>query len=286
MKDTSFNFATKSADIALPYSRDKKLHLRDTKPITLAAGLTTTVADISKWLRFHLNRGKTSNDVQLISDENLSHISRRHNIINTPIPFLLQNLEWLDNKTAYGLGLFIGEVNGHKALFHPGYLDGYSSMMVIFPELDLGISVLTNQHLSALPGKLSKLIYERVTNCTVQVPSDAFLAEDEMKVPHTTNNNKSKPTLNFDKLLGTYEDSAFGIINIEKLHASTDYCIDYYGHKWPIKVTSNNTFEFLIETFGMQIPMTATVCSDSGSLALAIPMSLEDRVPPRKFNKV
>src|SRR5690606_39863251 len=46
---------------------------------------------------------------------------------------------------AYGLGFFLQDVNGKLEVSHTGGLEGIVTQIVMIPQLDLGIIVLTNQ---------------------------------------------------------------------------------------------------------------------------------------------
>jgi hypothetical protein len=53
--------------------------------------------------------------------------------------------EYRTHFKAYGLGFFMQDLNGYKEISHTGGLEGMVTQIVMFPEMALGIIVLTNQ---------------------------------------------------------------------------------------------------------------------------------------------
>lgn len=59
---------------------------------------------------------------------------------------------------AYGLGWFLSDVKGYKQVTHTGGLAGIVTQVVMFPELQLGILVFTNQQSGAAFNAISYTI--------------------------------------------------------------------------------------------------------------------------------
>lgn len=284
MNSTSFSNPESFTDVALPYAGAQRLDFRNTKLIKPAGGLYSNIEDMTNWLKFQLGSGQTHNGQQLISKENLAFSQSIQNVIHEPIPFILQGLDWVNNKAGYGLGWFIGETAGYKAIFHPGYVDGFSTVVVLFPDLKLGIVVLMNQHFSPFPAQLSQYIFEQVMNKKLDPTSPPHLEQPIVTEEVTTNILEA----DFETYAGTYEDSAYGMIKVieKKEHNNLQIYLNYYGYNWKLTSHSKETFTFTIETFGMQLPMMANfVFFEKNVRELRIPMSLDPRVPPRVFHK-
>ena len=108
-----------------------------------AAGIYSSVHDMSKWAIMQLNDGKYG-DKQLFS-------VKEHNEMWAPqtiIP-VRGKTTYKMNFRSYGLGWFINDENGYKVVSHTGGLFGMVTQFTLIPELDLGIIVFTNQQSGA-----------------------------------------------------------------------------------------------------------------------------------------
>lgn len=110
-----------------------------------AGGIECSVEDMLKWVAMHLNKGKLNNGQQLVSGQQHKHMWQPHTIMP-----LSSRSKKLDNShfSAYGLGWRLHDVDGYLRVHHSGSLAGMYSAVTMFPELDLGIVVLTNQQSS------------------------------------------------------------------------------------------------------------------------------------------
>ncbi len=105
-----------------------------------AASIVSCVSDLSRWLRFQLDSGRTAEGKRLLPwsvlqrtrDANTLVSSRRHP--RRPMHF-----------QAYGLGLYTADYNGSQLYWHTGGADGFVSGVCFVPEAGLGIAILTNQ---------------------------------------------------------------------------------------------------------------------------------------------
>lgn len=109
-----------------------------------AGGIMAGAEDMAKWLQVLLRRGRLTDDGRLFSERTYRELTT----LVTPIPIrdpdpVLGNLR--PNFSGYALGLGVRDYRGKKVLTHTGGLPGYVSRVLLLPELDLGIAVLTNQ---------------------------------------------------------------------------------------------------------------------------------------------
>ena len=116
-------------------------------PISAAAGgVICSLEDMLTWARTQLNRGTTPSGGELFSVEQSGELWK---------PRTLRNVSERDyeiNRThfkAYGLGWRLADVHGFKEVSHTGTLAGMKSYVVLIPELELGVVLLTNGSSSA-----------------------------------------------------------------------------------------------------------------------------------------
>ena len=105
-----------------------------------AAGIYSSVADLSKWVIVQMNDGKYDDGKQLFS----TSIHREMWAPQTIVP-VGRNTPYNTHFAAYGLGWFLSDVKGYKEVNHTGGIDGMVTKVTMVPELKLAIIVLTNQ---------------------------------------------------------------------------------------------------------------------------------------------
>jgi CubicO group peptidase (beta-lactamase class C family) len=106
-----------------------------------AGGIYSNVNDLAKWAIMQMNDGKYGDDLskRLFS----STIHRQMWTIQTPLP--TGPGAYNTHFGGYGLGWFLNDAKGYLKASHTGGLDGMVTQVTLFPELKLGIIVLTNQ---------------------------------------------------------------------------------------------------------------------------------------------
>ena len=60
--------------------------------------------------------------------------------------------------TGYGLGVQVGDRNGHRAIEHGGEVSGFVSENIVFPDNKVAVTVLTNEDASSAAGALGRKI--------------------------------------------------------------------------------------------------------------------------------
>ncbi|MCW8092951.1 serine hydrolase domain-containing protein [Alteromonas sp. ASW11-130] len=182
-----------------------------------AGGVNCSARDMLKWLALMLNKGKFNQSESLFSKTQYMALTRPHTIM--PVT----NYDKTYNRThfsAYGLGWRLNDVDGYLRVHHSGSLAGMYSATTLFPELNLGIIVLTNQQSSAARRTLMYTIMKPFLGdtttdwLTVLQPTSEKNAR-ELSVP------ASDIWLDADSdiaksLLGEYRDPWFGEIHFEQ----------------------------------------------------------------------
>ena len=107
-----------------------------------AGGLNSNITDLCKWVELWLNKGKYGEGLskQLFSENIYREITSPQTII--PVG---ASGAYNTHFAAYGLGFFMSDEKGYKRITHTGGLAGVVTQITMFPELNLGIIVLTNQ---------------------------------------------------------------------------------------------------------------------------------------------
>lgn len=106
-----------------------------------AGGVYSNVKDMSKWMLALLNKGKYGADLKsnLFSKNSLTEMWRIHTVTEVN-----RSPRYNSHFSGYGLGFDLSDVKGNLEVAHTGGLPGMLSKVIMYPDLNLGIVVLTN----------------------------------------------------------------------------------------------------------------------------------------------
>lgn len=185
-----------------------------------AAGLYSNVDDLAKWLQFNLNKGAV-NGKQIISKKQMQEMitpqTLESNYTSAPYNSLFK---------AYGLGWQLQDFNGKLEVSHTGGLEGIVTQTMFYPQLNLGITVLTNQQAGMAFRAVSNTIkdfylenpstdwvktYEELMARNV-AHADGITTEVWKTVEASLKNKSSKKDAK--SLIGSYQDKWFGEVVI------------------------------------------------------------------------
>jgi CubicO group peptidase (beta-lactamase class C family) len=195
-----------------------------------AGGICSNITDLSKWLIMQMNNGKYGEGLknQMFSEAVHEDMWAPQTIINvrTAPPY---NTHF----SSYGLGWFLSDVKGYKQVTHTGGLAGVVTQVTLFPELKLGIVVLTNQQIGAAFTAITNTIKDAYLGVTgidrVKQMSDRVKKGDAEAKKITTDiwadiekqrkETTTKPDLN--NYIGTYTDQWFGDVVVSTKDGKT-----------------------------------------------------------------
>ena len=189
-----------------------------------AGGVNSSAEDMARWLAVFLARGKLPDGTQVFSENSWRQLTMPVTpIAPSPPPPELAPLR--ANFLGYALGLATVDYRGQKVLLHTGGLPGYVSRVMMFPDLDLGIAVLTNQE----AGEAFDAIAYRIADHFLQAPAHDWLAayqavqrrqagavDEADRKARTARNAASRPSLPLARYAGKYVDEWYGEIAIEE----------------------------------------------------------------------
>jgi CubicO group peptidase (beta-lactamase class C family) len=204
---------------------DKLVQLKayeENRAIGAAGGIYSSVHDLSKWMLMHLNEGKIDDSTAFISQKSHDYIWTAHTNISfdaTPRP------PYKTHYTAYGLGWKLSDVNGYTTVSHTGGMPGMLSQVMMVPELNAGVVVLTN----AAPGGYSFVsITREILDELVGVEGPDWISRMEYYINQSGSHadsvvnavwetcEKAKTKhLNPEDFVGTYNDPWFGDVVVE-----------------------------------------------------------------------
>ncbi|KAK6186859.1 hypothetical protein SNE40_006125 [Patella caerulea] len=101
-----------------------------------AGAIASSAEDMSKWIQFILSKGNLTDGQTLANWTIYKEAFQAHNVY--PSSLEKPTFPIADVNEGYGYGWFHGNHDGYKKLWHSGGLFGYSAMLWIFPDLDIG----------------------------------------------------------------------------------------------------------------------------------------------------
>jgi CubicO group peptidase (beta-lactamase class C family) len=220
----SWNRLKDTSNVIVPHVPiEGKLQVIDryTNPVfDAAAGIYSSVNDLSKWAIMQLNKGKFGENKTLFSQ-------KQHSEMWTPQTILPNRTSPPYNTLfkAYGLGWQLADVKGKLEVSHTGGLEGIVTKVTLIPELNLGIIVLTNQQ----SGAAFNAVTNSIKDSYLGILSDDYVAlyssreaANEQGADKITGevwtavetNLKSKTAVDPKQYVGTYKDPWFGEVKI------------------------------------------------------------------------
>ena len=187
-----------------------------------AAGIYSSVTDLSKWMILQLQNGKygVEKQYQLFSTKQQNEMWQMQTIIpaNTRPPYYT-------HFSGYGLGWFLSDVKGYKQVTHTGGLEGIVTQTTLFPELNLGIVVLTNQQSGAAFTAITNTIKDSYLNIPYANYVEMYSKREKDNIAEAdkttvevwatvAKNQNDKLKIDYKKYTGLYIDNWFGKIEL------------------------------------------------------------------------
>lgn len=189
-----------------------------------AGGINSNAVDIAKWLVVQLDSGRVAVDERLFSRST----TRELWTIVTPIPMGTPPSELSplkNNFRGYALGFRIQDYRGKKLVTHTGGLPGYVSLIMMIPEIKLGVAVFTNQESGEAFNSIGLQIVDHYLGTSDRNWAESFAAvrdrfsggapivDDPSLLVASV---ESGPSLALHAYAGMYEDVWYGKIEIRQ----------------------------------------------------------------------
>ncbi|HPC83715.1 MAG TPA: serine hydrolase [Thermoanaerobaculaceae bacterium] len=242
----SLDQAQALGDVARPY-RDRghgivPAPFRDVTLIAPAGGLWSTAEDLSRWLQLLQARGAWQGR-QLIDEGTLTALMR-------PItPTRLSTDDKALSQPYYGLGWFVDTYRGRLRAYHGGNLDGFSTLVTLFPNDRIGIAILANAGSSGLPEALVRTVVDRLLGRAdrdwlaraAQLRQGAWGARSRIKEIRARRRiGGSAPALPLERYAGRYTNLGYGELQV--VHAGAHLEMVYNRIRSPLEHWHFETF--------------------------------------------
>jgi CubicO group peptidase (beta-lactamase class C family) len=205
---------TKDQDIAYGHLNNKVMDIYDFNAAKPAAGMYSSVDELSIWTMLMMNNG-TYKGQRIISSNALDRIMEPHTILGTSNNQKKHGI----NFYTYGLGWFIFDYNGKKIVEHDGGMPGYISKVTLIPEQKISIIILNNGNegfvCNALRGDLMDILVKGKEFDWI----GEYYSIRQLSEANELNSNKqriesriqgTKPSLNPEGYTGIFRDKSYG----------------------------------------------------------------------------
>jgi CubicO group peptidase (beta-lactamase class C family) len=227
-------------DYAYPHSKQEgKLQVLEFENLDNAApagSINSSAAEMAKWVLLQLNHGKIPGSEERIFSERQSREMWSAQTI-LPAGDRKGPLVALSSKfAAYALGWGLRDYHGRKMVGHTGGLSGFVSRVMLVPEENLGVVILTNAESGSA---FDSILYHILDSYFGLQPTDwvaAYRSEDEqtekeaaevMKAQEKSRAADSKPSLPLEKYAGVYTDAWYGPVTIRMENVKLVFSMDH-----------------------------------------------------------
>jgi CubicO group peptidase (beta-lactamase class C family) len=212
-----------------------------------AASINSCVNDLSHWLLMQLDSGRYEG--KSVVPFAALQMTRTSNSISRDV-----NSRYFPGShfRNYGLGWFLEDYYGKKVISHDGGANGFVTTTCFIPELNLGITVLTNTDANSLFNAIRLQVIDAFMNLPYRNQSDYYYTrtkraeEAEAKTLADMKAivaKKNKPAHALKEYAGNYHHAVYGDISIKeekgKLNIYFSHHPQLIGHLEPL---SDNSF--------------------------------------------
>ena len=255
-----------------------------------AGSINSNAVDMAQWVRLQLGRGSVGGR-RLISERMIDEMHTPHTIV--PLDTGARNFNRETHLQAYGLGWFVQDYRGRLVVQHGGNVDGFTALVGMMPEENMGVVILANMNGTGLPTAIMNKLFDlhlkappRDWSAEMRKRTEASMARaraaqqraEAARVPNT------KPSLPLAAYAGTYVDSLHGEVVVREATGKLSLS---FGPNWSGDLAHwhFDTFRTRFDTpvFGA---ITATFRLDAAAkvdevqLDLAGPMTFKRRPEP------
>jgi CubicO group peptidase (beta-lactamase class C family) len=222
MKTTNFSDAEsqKSPDYALPYDevagKVQRIPFVSAEAVGPAGEIHSSLDEVLHYAEMLLANGKY-NGKQIVSEANLKTIQSPQILMGAPSSYPELT------PASYGMGWVIQAYRGHRYVWHNGGLDGFYTLIALFPDDHLGVVVFTNRLDRSAAEVLARNVFDRMLGLdpvawNQRYHDDAVKAKaaeaDEQKEIYADRKPDTKPAHPLADYAGTYTHPAYGTVTI------------------------------------------------------------------------
>lgn len=205
-------------NVAVPHAevRDtaRVVPVHSTDAIAPAGSVWSSVADMSRWMRFMLDSGRVGTE-RLITPATFNELvapQMRAPMAEYPALELAQ-----PHFFSYALGWFVQDYHGQTVWMHTGSIDGMSAIIGLLPEQRVGVYVLANLDHAEVRHALMYKVFDLYggnppRDWSAELQKLFVARRGAGKAPQHVSG--THPSLPLDRYAGTYTDSTYGTVDV------------------------------------------------------------------------
>ncbi len=290
IREANFSVAEsqQSPDYSLPYQefngQVEAIPFRAIEAIGPAGSINANVQDMAKWLIFNLSQGRYA-DKQVVSEATLKEIHSPQMVVPGPLRFpeILYS--------SYGLGWLITPYRGHLLLSHGGGIDGFSALVALLPQDQIGLVILTNLNGTPLPQILSYSLIDRLLRLP-EIPWNQRFKEEAKKAKEQAEKIRkdkfqgrkegTSPSHPLEDYVGDYENPGYGVITVTKNGAQ----LQAQFHAFDLKLTHFHYDVFWAENKRFGLEEKLSFQTDLNGHIASLSLQLEPAVKEIVFTRL
>jgi len=253
-----------------------------------AGSINSTVTDMSNWIKLLLNKG-TLGDNKIVSEDMLKemHTPQVHSLL---LPWEFPEALF----SSYGLGWFMEVYHGHKVIHHGGNVTGFTALVSLLPDQNLGFCILTNMNSSFMTYALQNEIHDRVLgtpksdwNKRYKDEYDKLMEKMEEGKAEAAKNRKENapPTHSKEAYAGVYEHAGYGTLTVTENDDPKGFKINFNGKDLRLSHHHYNHYNLVMDNFDTELLSHFNIGNKGEIESIAVPFepSLgKDIIFPRK----
>ncbi|KAG0051454.1 hypothetical protein BGZ83_003739 [Gryganskiella cystojenkinii] len=232
--------------------------------VSAAGDAYSNSLDLLKWGSTIMHYGRL-NGKQVLNKTSVEAVLTAHTIYRAK-----KSIPELSPTTTYGMGWFIDAYQGQTMYYHGGNTLGFSSMICLFPDSDLVITVLSNMYVAILPDTIPFFIADEILNLprtkdwlgkeTLDVTERVFQnrADEEAGVRFPPRLNNRQAAHHLSDYTGSYTNSLFtGDVKITLLETGElHFLFNTFSSK--VEHYHYETFSFFFDTWSAKTKQLVT----------------------------
>jgi CubicO group peptidase (beta-lactamase class C family) len=289
MSRTSFGTPPAAEDdVAAPHALDRNGALFPVPryegwAIGPALSISSTAEDMARWLLLLQGRG-VFNGRRLLAESTVEEMFTPHMAVPELGPRELPI-------SSYGLGWFVESYRGRLMVSHAGSIDGFYSIVVLLPDDDLGIAVLTNASQQRVPEVVSRWVIDRLLGLPELDWNARLLALEERLREERRSAEAAReaqrrlgtsPRVPLAALAGRYRHPAYGDLEVA-VGDDGALAATFHGMTGPLEHFQDDVFLFKVDGWGLREEFTVRFQYASDGTVSSLLSTLEDGLPPEVF---
>ena len=253
-----------------------------------AGSIVSTVNDMLKWVQFNLNNGKVG-DKQLISEENMKEIHTPQMLMD-PLLIPLPETDFY----SYGMGWFTETFRGHRLVEHGGNITGFSALVSLVPDQNLGTVILVNNNGARNTYSSSYHVIDQFLGITDGNWSERFL-EWQKKTQEAAGSQMEKmfgkpiegtvPSHPLEDYTGVYHNECYGDITVTLEDGKLFF--EFHHDRSELKHFHYDCFQLMSEESLLYEFVVEFLTEQKGKVdRIKFAIALDPSVPDEIFTKV